>query len=250
MRWVYVGAGISTVLLFASAIWTLTVLAAVARPAQEIALTVQVTGYRWWWRVRYDGARPSDAFTTANELHVPVGRPVRVLVDSADVIHSFWVPQLGGKLDAVPGLVNETWLQADKAGVYRGQCGEYCGAQHAHMAFELVADEPAAYAAWRAHQLQPATTAPQAADGQRIFMAHCAACHTVRGTEAGGIFGPDLTHFASRRSLAAGALPNAQDNLTHWLEDPQRIKPDVQMPKPQLDASELAAVTGYLWTLN
>jgi cytochrome c oxidase subunit 2 len=248
LRWVYVGAGLSTLLLMGSAVWTLTVLAAVARPPREPVLTVRVTGHRWWWGVRYEGARPSDTFTTANELHIPVGAPVRVLVESGDVIHSFWVPQLGGKLDAVPGLVNETWLQADQAGVYRGQCGEYCGAQHAHMAFDVVADAPSAYAAWRLHQLEPAGVVQDA--GQHVFMTHCAACHAVRGTAAGGIFGPDLSHLAARHDLAAGALLNTAADLKRWLEDPQAVKPDAQMPKPQLDSAELAAVAGYLQGLN
>ncbi|MEO7057394.1 MAG: cytochrome c oxidase subunit II, partial [Caldimonas sp.] len=224
MRWLYIGVGISTVVLLACAVWTMFTVAAVAMPART-DLTLQVTASQWWWSVRYESGEPDRVFTTANEIHIPVGSPVRIELKSQDVIHSFWIPQLGGKMDVIPGQTNVTWLQADKPGVYRGQCGEYCGAQHAHMAMYVVADAPADYAAWLRGQLGDAkapTTAPERL-GQQTFLARCAACHAVRGTEAGGILGPDLTHLMSRRTIAAGLLPNTPGNLGAWVSNSQAL---------------------------
>jgi cytochrome c oxidase subunit 2 len=251
MPWLYIGVGISTVVLIACAVWTMFTVAAVAMPAHT-GLTLQVTAAQWWWSVRYESSEPDRIFTTANEIHIPVGRPVRIELKSQDVIHSFWVPQLGGKMDAIPGQTNVTWLQADQPGTYRGQCGEYCGAQHAHMAMYVIADSPQDYALWVRDQLHDAAapaTGPARLDEQ-VFVAHCAACHAVRGTQAGGILGPDLTHLMSRRTIAAGLLPNTPGNLAAWIADSQALKPGSRMPSLALSGRDLSAVVTYLQTLH
>lgn len=227
-------------------------LAAIASPARPPRVTVDVVGHQWWWEVRYDADDPAQAFTTANEIHIPVGRPVRVKLNGADVIHSFWVPALSGKTDTIPGRTNVAWLQADRPGVYRGQCAEYCGVEHAHMALYVVADPPAAFAAWRQAQLQSASAplTPAAIQGVAVFQARCSACHTVRGTEAGGLVGPDLTHLMSRSTIAAGTLPNSPASLSGWIANPQALKPGARMPPTYLSAGELAQVRAYLETLK
>lgn len=253
MRWIYIGVGISSVVLAGCAIWTLLVLTAVAHPATKPAFTVRVTGLQWWWRVRYEDGHAGQVFTTANELHVPVGQPVRLELESGDVIHSFWVPQLSGKTDTIPGQTNVSWFQADKPGVYRGQCAEYCGAQHAHMALQVVAEPPAQFQAWWQAQLAaagPAPAAGPAAAGAALVQARCSACHTVRGTDAGGIVGPDLTHLASRRTIAGGTLPNDAQHLADWISHSQRIKPGTKMPEFALSAADLSNVVAYLSTLR
>ena len=192
MRWLYIGVGISTVVLAACAVWTMLTLRAIAMPAQAQELKLHVTGAQWWWRVRYEDPQAARVFSTANEIHIPVGQPVEVELESEDVIHSFWIPQLAGKIDMIPGQTNRLWLHADRPGAYRGQCGEFCGAQHAHMAMLVVADQPADYQRWREHQLAeapPVAPASVAAAGERLFVARCGACHTVRGTDAGGLLG-------------------------------------------------------------
>ncbi|MEO8038933.1 MAG: cytochrome c oxidase subunit II [Betaproteobacteria bacterium] len=251
MAWIYVGTGITTVILLACAVWTIRTISAIAMPVGT-DLSLEVSAAQWWWRVRYDNADPSQVFDTANEIHIPVGRPVRVELESLDVIHSFWIPKLGGKMDVIPGRTNVTWLEADAPGVYRGQCGEYCGAQHAHMALSVVADPPATYAAWVADQLAqaPRPASSDVAAGLATFSRHCAACHAVRGTDAGGILGPDLTHLMSRSTLAAGTLPNTPANLLAWLADSQAIKPGCRMPRLALSARELQSVARYLQTLQ
>ena len=251
LRWIAVGVALTVVALAACAAWTVITLRATAAPAAAADLTLQVTAAQWWWDVRYRDKDQPSAFTVANEVHIPVGRPVRVELASRDVIHSFWFPQLAGKIDAIPGRTNILWLQADRPGTYRGQCMEFCGAQHAHMAMVLVADSPQAYAEWRARQLAPARAAQgRLAEGEATFTAHCAACHTVRGTPAGGILGPDLTHLMSRRWIAAGLLPNTPENLAAWIADPQRIKPGTRMPAPVLSPQETQAVLAWLGTLE
>jgi cytochrome c oxidase subunit 2 len=250
--WFYVGMTLTCVTLVVSAVWTFQVLAAVNSPATKPALTIQVIGHQWWWEVRYKGAAPADGFATANEIHIPAGQPVLAELTGADVIHSFWIPALAGKTDTIPGRMNLTWLQADHPGLYRGQCTEYCGAQHAHMAVFVVADAPAAFAAWRQAQLAtaPPPATPQAIAGAQVFQARCSACHAVRGTGADGIVGPDLTHLMSRQTLAAGALPNRESSLAGWVSDPQAIKPDAKMPATNLSGPELNAVVAYLETLK
>lgn len=250
--WIYIGVGLSTAVLLACAIWTMVTIAAVAMPASAPQTTVQVTAAQWWWDVRYRSPDPSRIFSTANEIHIPVGRPVRVELDSRDVIHSFWIPQLAGKIDVIPGQTNTLWLQADAPGRYRGQCGEYCGAQHAHMAMWVVADEPKDYAAWSERQLRPAASPSSDAlqRGQAAFVANCGACHAVRGTGAGGILGPDLTHLMSRRTIAAGLLPNTPGNLAAWIANAQAIKPGSRMPSMAISGASLSAIVAYLQSLQ
>ncbi|WP_244135290.1 MULTISPECIES: cytochrome c oxidase subunit II [unclassified Burkholderia] len=249
---VTVGSAISIVLLFGALVYMLRVLGAVASPPHPPALTIVVTAHDWWWAARYPDDAGGTAFVTANELRIPVGEPVALELKSADVIHAFWVPQLAGKTQTIPGQTNHQWLQADRPGVYRGQCSQYCGAQHAHMAFEVVAEPPAAFRAWLAAQRQPAPAPAVGAErrGRHVFDARCAGCHTVRGTDAAGDAGPDLSHLGSRRLLAAGTLDNTPDNLRRWIAHAQQIKPQTLMPSFALaprDADDLAA---YLATLH
>lgn len=250
--WIGWGLALTGVALAVSIGWTVEVLAAVNAPAQTPTVTIEVTGHQWWWEARYVGPRPEDDFVTANELHVPVGRPVRIKLAAADVIHSFWAPGLTGKTDTIPGRINVAWLQADKPGVYRGQCTEYCGMQHAHMALYVAADPPAAYAAWAQRQRQAgaAPASPEAMMGEQVFVGRCGKCHTVRGTDAGGVVGPDLTHLASRKTIAAGLLPNTTGNLEGWMLNPQALKPGAKMPAIPLSPAELHAVAAYLEGLS
>ncbi len=252
VRWIYVGVGISTVVLLACAIWTLMTLAAVAAPPSEPRLTLEVTANQWWWAVRYDGDPPGTGFVTANEIHIPVGEPVRVRLIAGDVIHSFWVPQLAGKTDVVPGQTNVTWLQADQPGTYRGQCAEYCGLQHAHMGFTVVAQSRADFDAWRQAQLAEASapTTPLSQQGEHVFVARCGACHTVRGSDAGGILGPDLTHLRSRATIAAGTWPNEPGRLAGWIVGAQSIKPGCRMPALSIEGKDMGALLAYLDTLH
>jgi cytochrome c oxidase subunit 2 len=233
-------------------VWTMIVTAAVGRPPSNTQLTVEITASQWWWSVRYTNVLPDQVFTTANEIHIPVGQPVRVELISADVIHSFWIPQLAGKMDVIPGQTNISWLQADRAGSYRGQCAAFCGAQHAHMALLVVADSAADFAAWQAHQRadSPEPANDRAREGEQIFREHCAVCHTIRGVTPAGVRGPDLTHLMTRRTLAAGAMPNSTGELERWIADAQSVKPGAAMPRQALSGTELAAVTNYLHSLN
>ncbi len=252
--WILVG-GIVVPTLILAAVFVLTIRtqAAVAAPAAARALTVQVTGHQWWWEVRYLDRSPARIATTANEIHIPVGRPVRFEVVTGDVIHSFWVPQLAGKTDLIPGQRNVTWLEADRAGVYRGQCAEYCGAQHAKMALAVVADPPDVFGRWLAHQRDPAAAPADsdAAAGAAVFAGSaCALCHTVRGTPAGGRLGPDLTHLAGRGTIAAGTLANTRGNLAGWIANPQALKPGAVMPLVPLSPTELQVLVTYLQSLN
>jgi cytochrome c oxidase subunit 2 len=216
-------------------------------------LTIQVTGNQWWWKVRYQGDRPDRQLETANEIHIPVESPVRLLLETSDVIHSFWVPSLAGKMDQITGQQNALRLNASRAGVYRGQCAEFCGKQHAHMAMLVIAVAPAEFSAWWDAQLQPAA-APSDAESQQgmqaFFVRGCMLCHAIRGTHAAGIMGPDLTHFASRRTIAAGTLPNTPGNLGGWIADPQHVKPGAQMPLMDVDGRELNALVAYLMGLR
>lgn len=252
LSWIWIGVGISSLVLLFMVVWTMSVLARVTSPPTRPALTIEVTGHQWWWQVRYLSRDPAQIFTTANEIHIPVGEPVRFKLVGADVIHSFWIPQLGGKTDAIPGQTNETWLEAHKPGIYRGQCTEYCGVQHAKMGMLLIAESPRDFAAWRAHQLQsparPATGGQWA--GLANFTAHCGACHAIRGTGAAGMVGPDLSHLMQRHTIAAGILPNDPADLERWISDPQGIKPGALMQKPELSANERASIISYLETLN
>lgn len=250
LRWIIFGTGISAVVLFACAVWTLFTLAAIATPTATPRVVVEVRGFQYWWRVRYLDAHGEVLFTTANEIHIPVGEPVRFQLTSGDVIHSFWVPSLGGKMDAVPGQTNVTWLQASEAGRYRGQCGEYCGAQHAHMALFVEAESPADFARWIERQRNGAHAPPALRAEADVFVDKCGGCHAVRGTEAHGAIGPDLTHLMDRHTIAAGALLNGPDHLRDWIGHTQVVKPGSEMPTVSLSGRELDAIVRYLTTLD
>ncbi len=214
-------------------------------------LTVQVRGHQYWWEVRY----PQAGVTSANELHVPVATPVRLELSSADVLHSFWVPELVGKTDLVPGQVNVTWLRVEQAGRYRGQCAEYCGLQHAHMALLVVAEPPQGFAAWLQQQRLPASppSDPVLQQGAQAFARFgCLGCHAIRygDSPVGGSSGPDLTHVGSRQTLAAGLLPNSYGNMAGWIGNPQALKPGNDMPVLNLDPDSLRAVAAYLESLK
>lgn len=253
MNWIVVGTSISSIALFAALVYAMTTLESVASPPSEPPLTIAVTSYDWWWKIDYpDAEDPSRAFVTANEIHIPTGVPVRVELRSADVIHTFWAPQLAGKTEMIPGQTNVQWIEADTPGVYRGQCSQFCGAQHAHMAFEVIAQPQAEFDAWREAQRRgaPSAATPDARAGQHIFEARCAGCHSVRGTPADGMQAPDLTHLASRRLIAAGQMTNTPEHRLDWIEHAQRIKPDSLMPSMALSASDAAALSAYLSTLQ
>jgi cytochrome c oxidase subunit 2 len=217
--------------------------------ASEGTLRIEVVGHRWWWEIRY----PQHGIVTANEVHLPVGRPVEFRVTSADVIHSFWIPELGGKIDLIPEDVNTLVLQADEPGVHRSQCAEFCGLQHAKMRLLAIAEPAERFDQWLERERQPAPPARSAAasEGQQVFAdAGCASCHTVRGTAADGTKGPDLTHIASRRTLASATVPNTAEQLTRWITDPHDIKEGVQMPATPLDDRERRALIDYLEDLR
>ncbi|MFI4949607.1 MAG: cytochrome c oxidase subunit II [Caulobacterales bacterium] len=253
LRWITIGLAVSTVALVVSLVWTVATLAAVSGPPTRPTLTIRVTGRQGWWQADYlSPANPSLAFTTANELHSPVGQPVRVELVGGDVIHSFWVPQLAGKTDTIPGRTNLAWIEADRPGTYWGQCTEYCGQQHAHMAFKVVAESPQAFQSWRQAQLVPGPRGliGDALAGQQLFNDRCGACHRVRGTDAGGSTGPDLTHLMSRTTIAAGTEPNTRGSLGGWIANPQAVKPGTTMPTLYLSGPQLASVTAYLETLK
>lgn len=213
-------------------------------------MRVRVTGEMWWWRVAYLDDAGREVMQDANEVHIPVGRPVVFELDAADVIHSFWVPRLGGKRDMIPGRRNVLRLQADEPGVYAGQCAEYCGGPHALMGFVVIAHTPQSFEAWRAQRAAPASPPAEllAVRGAEVFAsAGCGACHTIRGTDANGLAGPDLTHVGSRRTLGAGILPNNRGTLAGWIADSQAIKPGNRMPAyPVLQGRDLQALAAYL----
>jgi cytochrome c oxidase subunit 2 len=219
---------------------------------KQAGISIKLTGHQWWWQLDYENPQPDKSFTTANEIHVPVGVPVTVKLASTDVIHSFWVPSVMGKLDLIPGRENITHFTVEKAGIYRGYCAEFCGLQHAKMGLLLIAQLQPDFDAWQAQQI---AAAPAPADavkkGQDVFLSHpCMTCHAVRGTPAGGQVGPDLTHLASRATLAAGTLPFGRGPLAAWITDPQSNKPGAQMPQVKLEPMELAALLDYLESLK
>ena len=216
-------------------------------------VTIQVIGHQWWWEVTYPNPQADQTVTTANEIHVPVGTPVVVLTNSRDVIHSFWAPNITGKRDLLPGYSSAFWFQIDKAGVYHGQCAEFCGLQHAHMGFSIVAESVGDFQSWQQQQLKPAAEpkTPEAVHGRDVFLTHaCLMCHTIRGTDAGSRVGPDLTHVSSRNMIAAETLPNTTGALTGWIVDPQRIKPGTLMSPNPLSPDDLQAVVTYLQSLH
>lgn len=218
------------------------------------ALVVTVKAHMWWWEVRYQGAAAGADIVTANEIRIPVGRPVYFALTSGDVIHSFWVPRLAGKIDMLPGRMQHLLVNATEAGTWRGQCAEFCGAQHAQMALHVVGLAPADFDAWLAAQANPASAPATAAlaQGRDAFLAQrCNACHTVRGVGAEGRLGPDLTHVGSRLHLGAGSLANTPEGRARWLAHLQQIKPGARMPSyDRLDAQTLGAISGWLGSLQ
>jgi cytochrome c oxidase subunit 2 len=219
--------------------------------SDEPAISIRVTGHQWWWEVLYEnGKDQSQIFATANEIHIPVNTPIRIRLTTADVIHSFWVPSLFGKMDLINGVENEIRFTADKTGTVRGQCAEFCGYQHAHMSLFVVVDDKDKFEAWRTAQVNPATS-PASLTGEQIFLHRpCATCHQVRGTPASGHIGPDLTHVASRLSIAAGMLPFSRGTLAGWILDPQSMKPAAHMPAVDLAAGEVEPLIDYLGGLK
>jgi cytochrome c oxidase subunit 2 len=215
------------------------------------AMTIDVIGHQWWWEVRYPGTRA----VTANELHIPVDTRVNVVATTADVIHSFWVPALNRKVDMIPGRRNRVLLYASHPGTFRGQCSQFCGVEHADMALDVVAQTPAAYRAWlattAAPALAPGLNASAARAGEQVFMtSQCGSCHTIAGTAAGGEIGPDLTHLASRRTLAALTIPDTPRELAAWIADPQAIKPGDRMPDLGLSRKQISELVAYLDSLH
>jgi len=220
-----------------------------APAASTTQMTVQVLGKQWFWEVRY----PSNGAVTANEIHIPVRTRVNVIATTADVIHSFWVPELNRKIDMIPGRPNRVLLYADRPGRYRGQCAEYCGTQHAHMSFYVFAEAPARFRAWLAAQARPrrAPASPARRQGERVFLSNqCESCHTMRGTPARGNVGPDLTHVGGRTTLASLTIPNTPRELAAWLTNPQRVKPGNRMPTLPLTAADRQALVAYLESLK
>lgn len=249
-RWVLGGGMLLPILVLGGVfLATLSTLGASSHRGERPALDVEVIGHQWWWEVRY----PGSAIVTADEIHIPVGRLVRVTLVSADVIHSFWVPQLNGKTDVLPGSRNTMFLAASRPGSFRGQCAEYCGAQHAHMALSVVAHAPADFERWRRAEQEPArppADSVQAAGREAFLGATCRFCHAIRGTPATGRIAPDLTHIGSRLTLAGGTLPNTPANMGGWILDPERLKPGTTMPAVPLAAPRLNAIVQYLQSLK
>lgn len=221
-------------------------------PKPPGALAVTVVGHQWWWEIRY----PELGIVTANELHVPVGRagdrrPTYLRLESVDVVHSFWIPQLNGKTDVIPNRVNTMWIEPLRPGLFLGQCAEYCGTQHAHMLLRVIAHEPAEFDAWVASQRAPAAVDAAAASGRALFDSlACINCHRVGGTVADGAFGPDLTHLMTRATIGAGVAANTPANLRAWVANPDQLKPGVLMPAMKLSAAEIDQVVAYLTTLQ
>lgn len=217
------------------------------------ALKIKVTAAQWWWKVEYEGETADRRIATANELHLPVGRPALIELQAEDVIHSFWIPNLGGKQDLIPGRINSLLLTPRREGDYRGQCAEFCGLQHAKMALDATVMNPNEFTKWRRQQLTPAPapSTPEQIRGHEIFMSGpCATCHQIAGTPANGQTGPNLTHLASRSTIAAGARPYSFRDLRDWLRDPQSVKPGNHMPVVRLSDSDLNALTAYLDSLK
>jgi cytochrome c oxidase subunit 2 len=252
-RAVVVAVGISTVLLFVLVVASVATDRALARLPLQDAVNIDVVAHQWWWEVRYEHADPMKVFATANEIEIPVGRPVLLTLKSDDVIHSFWVPNLHGKKDLIPGRTATLHLQAEKPGVYRGQCAEFCGLQHAFMAFYVKAVPPVEFESWLERQRQPAAEPADERQkrGRELFLSGtCMMCHAIQGTPANGRKAPDLTHVASRETLAAGRLPNTPEHLAAWIADPHKFKAGVNMPAHHVARADLDALVAYLGSLQ
>jgi cytochrome c oxidase subunit 2 len=252
VRAISIAVGFTTVVLAALAISDFLSGRALAAVPGD-ALHVRITAHQWWWEVEYLDANASRRLHTANELVIPVDRPVALELRSDDVIHSFWVPSLQGKKDLLPGYTTTLALRASKPGVYSGECAEFCGFQHAHMSIDVDARSAENYSRWMNAQLAPASEPRSSSEmrGREVFLlSTCATCHAVSGTDAAAVLGPDLTHIASRRRIAAGTLPNTPSNLAAWIADPQSIKPGTQMPATTLSADDSTALLAYLSSLQ
>ena len=252
-RWVFGATAVTVAILFVSLVYDLALGRSLTYRESNVILSVRVIGHQWWWEVEYEDPIPQNRVHTANELHVPVGVAVALKLESQDVIHSFWAPSISGKKDLIPGHHNELYFRADTAGLYRVQCAEFCGLQHANMAMYVTAEPKEKFAAWLAAQRRPAPVPVDtlAQRGRLVFeTASCVTCHAITGTTAYGRIGPDLTHMASRTSLAAGTLTNTRGNLAGWIVDPQRLKPGVLMPSNGLEPADLRALLAYLGTLQ
>jgi cytochrome c oxidase subunit II len=248
-RAVWAATAVSVLILVMLLIASIVITRGVESVQASGAVTINITGHQWWWEIEYEDAVPSQRVLTANELHIPVGRPIVLKVSSRDVIHSIWVPNLQGKRDLIPGYTTAIWLQADRPGIFRGQCAEFCGLQHAHMALDVIAESAADFDRWLEGMRKPAS--PPQTDEQRrghdVFMTRrCAGCHTISGAEAFGQMGPDLTHIGSRSSIGAGALPNTRDHMNAWVKNPQVSKPGNQMPPNPLSDEESRTLLAYL----
>ncbi|HZI99905.1 MAG TPA: cytochrome c oxidase subunit II [Gemmatimonadaceae bacterium] len=252
-RRVSIAAGITVFILVGTLVYDVFTGEALASLPRDNALRIRITGHQWWWEAEYIDPVPGNHITTANEIHIPVGEPVQIIGSSADVIHSFWIPDLAGKKDLIPGHATAMWLQADKPGIYRGQCAEFCGHQHAKMAVLVMAEPRSQFNTWYKTQQLPAAPPSDSMSrvGEKVFMSRgCPVCHTVGGTLALGRIGPPLTHIGSSYTLAAGTLKNTRGNLAGWIVDPQGIKPGVKMPPNDLSGSELQAILSYLTSLK
>jgi cytochrome c oxidase subunit 2 len=250
---IYGGIVFPVVVLVALFVYSLALTRSFATSTTPADLRIEIVGHQWWWRVTYFDSTGGVDFVTANEIYLPVDASVELIVKTADVIHSFWVPTLAGKLDMIPGHVNRLRVVASREGLLRGQCAEYCGGPHAQMALYVVARPKAAFEQWRESQRAPVTEVSDeiARKGRELFLGHCSVCHTIRGTPAEGKLGPDLTHLASRKSLAAGILENNRANLAAWIASSQRIKPGNLMPSMNMfGGDDLRALTAYLAALE
>lgn len=250
---VSIALGITVITLFVVLALSIVTGKTTAGLSSQNPITIQVIGHQWWWELHYPNPQADLTVTAANEIHVPVGKPILVLTASRDVIHSFWAPNINGKRDLLPGYQSAFSFQVDKAGIYHGQCAEFCGEQHAHMGFEIVAESMDQFQQWLEQQRKPAVEPVDTTTvrGREVFLTHaCVLCHTIRGTDAGSKVGPDLTHVAGRRLLAAAAISNAPGSLAGWITDPQRIKPGVRMPANPLPPDDLQALVTYLRSLQ
>ncbi|MEO6210719.1 MAG: cytochrome c oxidase subunit II [Gemmatimonadaceae bacterium] len=253
LRWIYIGLSGTLIVLGLTFAGTMVTFGAVTHPPRSAAVIMDVTGHQWWWEIRYtDVAHPERSFITANEVHLPIGVPVRVMLHSADVIHSFWLPQIAGKTDVIPGQTNEMWVEARVPGTTRGMCAEYCGLEHAVMALVVTAQPRADFDAWMRDRAANASVpvAPVPSQGAVVFAASCGGCHAVEGSRALGRAGPELTHIASRATIGAGALENTPANMRRWIANAPSEKEGVRMPEMHLTGGQLDAVVAYLQQLR
>jgi cytochrome c oxidase subunit 2 len=241
--------GFPLILVIGFFFWSLNIMSAILPDRGKHQPDVIITGHQWWWQATY----PGTTINTANEIHLPVGKKILMQLEAADVIHDWWVPSLGGKMDMIPGMHNYLWVTIDKPGIYEGACSEFCGQQHAWMRIRVVAQTPADYEIWlKAHasnSLKP--TDSLAKLGSALFMnASCGSCHNIRGTSANGMQGPDLTHFGSRQTMLTGMMDNTPENINKWLTDPQKVKPGAHMPRFIFGPDSIRAITAYLKRLQ